>query len=509
MKIATLFAHFFLFVFPITAQITFQKVVGGLHEGCASAVQQSSDGGYIFAGYIGQFPRKNFLMKADSVGDTLWTKTYLDTVYNLTHAMQQTFDGGYILAGSGNLSSNIYLIKTDSNGDTVWTRSFNNISYDAEAYSVCETSDSGYMISGTFLGDIFLIKTNSNGDTLWTKGYGGWLTEYGRSIKQTNDGGYIIAGATESFGAGLTDFYLVKTDMNGNLEWSKTYGDVHYEFAISVQQTTDGGYIIGGYAGSAGINILKTDSAGTMEWSHDYVVGTESIAFSIVQTNDQGYIVTGSCTGTDGYTDVFLLKINDLGFNVWTKIYDEGDYYIPFPDPNSVWQTNDSGYIVTGFKFRFGSDTTGIYFIKTTSDGNSNCNQSNLQTLSNGWNIQENTAATIVSPTNFSVGIPAMVIGHLDSFISLCEPLGINEYSINQGDFFISPNPVSGTCTIHNTHKLQNVQVEIYNLLGEKKYAVKLNNELTTLNGELLAKGIYFVKLQLENGTTIQKLIIE
>ncbi|MCP4631383.1 MAG: T9SS type A sorting domain-containing protein, partial [candidate division Zixibacteria bacterium] len=188
------------------------------------SVQQTTDGGYIIAGETGSYGagnRDSYLIKTDSSGDTLWTQTYGGASHDIAESVQQTTDGGYILGGYtesyGAGNRDFYLIKTDSSGDTLWTRTYGGAAYDY-AESVQQTTDGGYIMTGytSSFGaggaDCYLIKTDSSGDTLWTRTYGGAIYDMAYSVQQTTDGGYIVAGGTNSFGPGSADFYLVKVE---------------------------------------------------------------------------------------------------------------------------------------------------------------------------------------------------------------------------------------------------------------------------------------------------------
>ncbi|MCH7760731.1 T9SS type A sorting domain-containing protein, partial [candidate division TA06 bacterium] len=190
-----------------------------------------SDWGYIIAGDTRSFGAGGwdfYIIKTDSLGDTLWTRTYGDTNHEASTFVQETSDGGYIVAGYtssfGAGNGDVYLIKTDSLGDTLWTRTFGGTAND-EGWSVQQTvQDGGYIIAGgtTSFGaggkDLYLLKTDSLAATLWARTYGGTEEDHGWSVQQTvPDGGYIIAGTTRSFGAGGSDVYLIKTDGNGQV----------------------------------------------------------------------------------------------------------------------------------------------------------------------------------------------------------------------------------------------------------------------------------------------------
>jgi len=248
------------------------------------SVQQTTDGGYIITGYypndFGGGFGDVYLIKTDSIGDTLWTKGYGggQLMPDYGYSVQQTADGGYIITGytsSLGGGKDVYLIKTNFDGDTVWTKTYGGTSEDI-GYSVQQTADGGYIITGCFnclgtfgTGGVYLVKTNANGDTLWTKTYGGTSIDLGRYVQQTTDGGYIITGYTESFGTGIRDVYLIKTDASGNILWTRTFGGTKYAESNSVQQTADGGYILTGHTdnfgtGSLNVYLIKTDANGNI-----------------------------------------------------------------------------------------------------------------------------------------------------------------------------------------------------------------------------------------------------
>jgi hypothetical protein len=193
------------------------------------------------------------------------------------------------------------------------------------AYSVQQTSDGGYIVAGQTYSfgagnyDVFLVKTDANGDVQWAKTYGGTSSEQAFSVQQTSDGGYIVAAYTTSFGAGNNDFFFIKTDANGNVQWAKTYGGTNEDWASSVQQTSDGEYIVAGYtasfgAGSYDIFLIKADASGNVQWAKTYGGTSYDYATSVQQTSDGGYIVAGQTYSFGaGGGDFFLIKTDENG----------------------------------------------------------------------------------------------------------------------------------------------------------------------------------------------------
>ena len=310
------------------------RTYGGASRDFGNSVVQADDGGYFVAGYTESFGAGGadvYLIKTAATGDTLWTRTYGGAGEDHGYSVVKTDDGGYAVAGytasSGAGGADIYLIKTDASGDALWTRTYGGASSDW-GYSIIQTDDGGYVVAGGVMspfgvgglyGAVYLIKTDASGDTLWTRTFGGTGSEFGTSVVQTNDGGYVVAGWTESFGAGDVDVYLIKTDASGDTLWTRTFGGTDREWVYSVVQTNDGGYVLAGSTASFGaggydLYLIKTDASGDTLWTRTYGgTGTEW-GYSVVQTNDGGYIVAGS-TGSSGAgdSDVYLLKLDAEG----------------------------------------------------------------------------------------------------------------------------------------------------------------------------------------------------
>jgi hypothetical protein len=360
---------------------TFSKTYGGSDYQQANSVIQTSDGGYALAGWTSSYGTGyyNFwLVKTDSQGNQQWTQAYGSAGDSEASLVVQTSDGGYALAGFTNSTGNgvysFWLVKTDSKGSMQWSKAYGG-SGDSEAYVMIQTSDGGYLLAGytttpgTGGRQILLVKTDSNGNMIWNQTYGGPGDNVANSVIQTSDGGYAIAGSTDSAGAGGNDYYLVKVNANGIMEWSQTYGGLGDDYAYSVVQSSDGGYTLAGYSYSYsdGYNnfwLVKTDSNGNMLWSQTYDGGADSEASSLVRTSDGGYAVAGNIQSSSGEA-IWLVKTDASGDAQWTQTYtSSGDNYA-----TSLIQTSDGGYAVAGYTDASGAGSTNFYLIKTTSTG--------------------------------------------------------------------------------------------------------------------------------------------
>jgi hypothetical protein len=371
----------------LTAQITFQRTYGGADNDLASWVQQTSDDGYVIAGWTGSYGAGGgdaYLIKTNGLGDTQWTRTYGGADYDDFYSVEQTADGGYILAGEtwsfGADDPDIYLVKTDANGDTLWTRTFGGAGDEDYAYQVQQTADSGYVLAGYSYSDsagrgssvVCLIRTDAGGDTLWTRTFGGTDAVRGYSLQQTTDGGYIIAGEKTPLGIGWSDVWLIKTDANGDTLWTRTFGGDSSDEAEDVRQTADGGYIIAGDtrsygAGAGDLYLIRTDPKGDMLWSSAYGGASLDFGSSALQVDDGTYAIVGvTASFGAGGRDFYLIKTDADGDTLWTRTFGGASWEYA----SSFQRTTDGGYVIAGHTASFGAGGHDIYLIKTDSLGN-------------------------------------------------------------------------------------------------------------------------------------------
>lgn len=330
------------------------KYYGSSAHHVGNFVQQTSDSGYIIAGGITHFNNdvNAYLIKTDINGNLLWERSIGGASYDEGNCVRETTDGGYIIAGytrSYGNNSQIYLIKTDTNGLTEWIKTYGDDDWD-EARSIQVTSEGefiivGYKVVATSPGgadsEVYLLKTDSDGDTLWTKLYGyrtGFYRDEGWSVQQTTDGGFIIAAETWYPGGSswLIDAYLIKTAANGDTTWTRAYNIPGNNWSVprSVWQTLDGGYIIAGYSSIPPLNhevlLIKINADGDTVWTKNLGKNLGSFPYdegwSVQQTTDGGYIVTGfSWNYPISDSDVYIIRLAPNP----TQIENEVDNQLP------------------------------------------------------------------------------------------------------------------------------------------------------------------------------------
>ncbi|MDX2360851.1 MAG: T9SS type A sorting domain-containing protein [Crocinitomicaceae bacterium] len=401
MKVFLLSTSFIFICLVSAAQPTIEwaESLGGSLDDWAYAIEETSDNGYIVAGYSesndGDLNSNNggsdaWVIKLNNLGGIVWETSLGGSLNDLLEDIHQTSDGGYITAGyshssDGDVSSNaggsdLWVVKLSSLGVIEWENTYGG-SADDLASEIKQTADGGYMvigISGSTDGDVsgnlgandyWIVKLDITGVVQWEKSLGGSLGDEAYSFQQSSDGGYIITGYSSSNDGdvtasnGLGDYWTVKIDSIGNIQWETSLGGSAEDWAESVQQTNDGGYILAGYAestdgdvsGNLGLStywIAKLSSIGTLEWEKSLGGAANDWAFSIQQTNDGGYSVAGVSESVDGDVssniggnDFWLAKINDVGNMEWEKSLGGTSIDWAF----SHQQTSDGGWIIAGF----------------------------------------------------------------------------------------------------------------------------------------------------------------
>jgi hypothetical protein len=354
--------------------LEWSKTFGGVNDDGGRSIQHAKDGGYIICGYTHSYGagfEDIYLIKTDSYGNTTWIQAYGGPKDDSGAQAEPTLDGGYIIVGEtqsfGSGTSDIWLIKTSPNGMKSWDSTLGGM-IPEWGKSVQQTKDGGYIITGivTIAGpEIWLIKTDPLGNQLWYSTFNGESDEAVSSVLQTADGGYIIVSDKRSFKTGV-DIWLIKTDSNGNKIWERTFGGNDYDYAHSVQQTADGGYIISGETksygtGNADVWLVKTDSAGYKVWDQTFGGEQRDSGLSVQQITDGGYIISGETESYGaGNSDVWLIITDSDGNKVWDQTFggEQRDSGL------SVKQTPDGGYIVIGETESYGAGGTDVWLLK-------------------------------------------------------------------------------------------------------------------------------------------------
>ena len=295
-----------------------------------NSLEMTADGGYAIAGEWNAGPNLTAdacLIKLNAAGDTIWSKTYGGSQDEYFFRMRNTSDNGFILCGGtasfGWGDYDMYIVKTDSVGDTLWTRTFGGVEYDA-AYSMWELSSGGYVVCGgigypTGESDMYVVKLNDEGNLCWLNFYDNDVFDLAIDIRETSDNGLIIAGITGTPEDNTWDYYFVRTDSVGNIIWQRVYGGPDFDAPLDVIETEDGGFVIGGSSitsamSSMNLRLFRIDASGDSIWSLSTGSGGYDFCNSFIQCADGGYAAAGysdSFTGTD--YNGWLVKLTSEG----------------------------------------------------------------------------------------------------------------------------------------------------------------------------------------------------
>jgi hypothetical protein len=322
---------FWLVKTDASGKAQWNKTYGGTGDDEAFALVQTADGGYALAGGTSSSGGGDYdfwLVKTDASGTMQWNQTYGGQFFEEAEALVQTSDGGYALAGDAQSFSghdDFWLVKTDASGNMMWNQTYGDANKNSESvWALVQTGDGGYALAGRTgsLGsgfyDCWLVKTDASGSAQWNQTYGGTGTDEPWALVRTIDGGYAIAGFTSSFGAGVIDAWLVKTDASGNTQWNHTYGGTNDDYAFAMVQTSDGGYALAGETWSFSTNahswLVKTDASGTMQWNQTYGGTNDDWAMALIQASDDGYALAGRTHSFGaGQEDFWLVKTDSSG----------------------------------------------------------------------------------------------------------------------------------------------------------------------------------------------------
>lgn len=448
------------------------------NDECTS-ILQTADGGYILGGWTGSFGAGGidmWVVRTDANGDGLWSRTFGGTEEDACYGIALAADGGCLLAGDarsfGSGTYDYWLVKAGESGDSLWSRIFDGGGLD-RCTSIERTPDNGYLLGGssTSFGagntDFWLVKTNATGEAQISHTFGGHEYDECYSIQQTSDGGCVLAGYTESFGAGITDFWLVKTNANGDSLWSRTFGGTSTDVCLSVEQTSGGGYILAGYtfsfgAGGADFWLVKTDANGNQLWSRTFGGSGDDRCYSVLQAADGGYLLSGYTESFGaGGMDFWLVRTDANGTELWNRTFGgSGDDLC-----HTVIRTTDGGYMLAGYTMSSGAGARDFWMVRT-------------------------------GPEPSDVGV--------EQFTPMPSSLSLSAY----------PNPFNPSATISfSLSKESGITLSVFDLTGrcvttlaEGRWPAGKHSVL--FDGSGLPSGIYFARLEAGGAVRTQKMVL-
>jgi uncharacterized delta-60 repeat protein len=469
-----------------------------------------------------------------------WQKAYGGSVTDQAYTTQPTPDGGYIVAGTtistdGDVTGyhgqyDAWVVKISSTGSLQWQKALGGTAYDV-ARSIQSTPDGGYIIAGYTLStdgdvtgnhgneDAWVVKISNSGSLQWQKTLGGTSGDFAESIQPTPDGGYIMAGWTESNDGDVTgnhggyDAWVVKLNSTGSLQWQKALGGTYSEDATSIQLTPDGGYIVAGMAcstdgdvtgnhGGGDVWVVKLSSTGSLQWQKALGGSAEDRPSSIQPTLDGGYIVAGFTTSTDGYVtgnhgshDAWVVKLSNTGSMQWQKALGGTDW----DEATSIQPTPDGGYIMAGSTLSTNGDVTGnhgsndAWVVKLSSTGSLQWQKAlggtgdewvySIQTTSDGrYILAGNTGST-----------DGDVTGNHGNYDYWVVKLGaeLSTTGFVKEAIVVYPNPAKSLLTVQNNHQTPFEKIVITDLMG--KIVLTQTAPTSQVNVAALANGLYIV----------------
>lgn len=362
------------------AQPSFQRTYGGPQEDEAFDIHELTDG-YILGGRTESYGAGDadlYVIRTDRLGDTLWTRTYGGPQDENGSAIQVTLDGFLLMGHTGSFgagSYDLWLLKMNAFGDTQWSRLYGGAQREEHGWLLrLESGELVFSATTQSYGagddDMWVVKTDAGGNQLWAKTYGGTGHDYARGLLMTSDGGFLLCGSTESYGAGQSDFWALKLDASGDTQWTRTYGGPMEDHGWGGREVADGymltGMTMSSGAGSFDLWLIKTDASGNMLWSKTYGGQYYELGCTGNVCSDGNYILCGTCDYTGADAAVWLIKINPAGEILWDHKYGGSQVDNGF----FAQQTSDGGFCIAGGTWSFGAGEQDAYLIKTDSAGN-------------------------------------------------------------------------------------------------------------------------------------------
>ncbi len=490
-----------------------------------------------------------------------WQRSLGGTANDFAGSIQQTSDGGFITVGSTNSldgdvfgnhgGTDCWVVKLDTTGNLEWQKALGGSQWDV-AVSVEQTADSGFIVLGTSysndgdvsanhgFGDFWVAKLNPSGDLQWQRAYGGSGYEEAHCIQQTDDGGYVMAGTTDSNDGdvsgvhGSSDYWIVKLDPLGDVQWQKCLGGSSHDVASSVQQTGDGDYFLSGRTfsndgdvsgshGSFDFWVVKLDGAGDLQWQRALGGSGDDEAFSAEHTSDGGYIVAGrttsnngDITGYHGNYDGWVVKLDGAGNLLWQRAIGGSDS----DEARCVRQTTDDGYVIAAHTISYDGDVSwqhgagDVWVVKLDTDGNIEG-----QRAFGGSNVEFGVSAqgtvdggyVVAGYTGSNDGDVILNNGAQDFWVvSLGNDfMGLDEPATHPAMFEAFPNPSDGMVRIVHDGSRSSLHLIITNASGCRVFGKTLDEEAFALDLSDQPQGLYLITVFSSDGASSRRLVLE
>lgn len=464
----------------------------------------------------------SLMINAQTPPDTVWTMKYGGNDQEEAYAVEPTMDGGFIMASNtktfGSGLWDAWLIKTDAVGNLEWSETYGGSGID-NIYDVKQTPDGGYIVAGRTDQDgssysmVWLIRTDAMGDTLWTKTFGeNDKAELANSVEITNDGGFIIAGMkeVEPYDDPHEEFWLIKTDSDGNLLWSRTHGGAGYDAAFSVKQSSDLGFIIIGTTevplSLEDIRLVKTNQDGMLEWEKTYGGLFNDAGLDVIQTQDGGYMLTGKIQSAvwDPF-DMWVIKTDEDGNQIWDNLFggsamDMG--YALTADP-------ESGYLLAGITTTPGTGNANGWLVKIDEDGNEEWTKPIGPS-----DMDRFRDIAITADGDIILAGDAGTFDNTDAWLVKVDyTVGIFENSTDRYDLHVFPNPVVNQFNVYFSSPEQNmVSLKLYNLQGKAHRSLHhgfvSGKKQVSLSADGLPDGAYILLLKTDGRIVASRKIV-
>jgi hypothetical protein len=305
-----------------TGMLLWEQNLGTPADEFGTDVQETGDGGFIVTGWCWSPVNSTdvYLVRTDGAGQKLWEHRYGGSGSDYGHAVLALEDGGFAIAGStasSGPSEDVSLIRVGEDGVRLWEKTIGGAGDDA-GFGLLAVDDGNFVIAGSTGSfgssrDIFLVYTGSDGTPLWQQQYGGPGIQEGRAVARTGDGGFLIAGGTDPASSGEWDTYVVRTDSLGRLRWEQRMGRGGSEYGSAVAVTDDNGFYVAGRTGSSGlstdISLIRAGSLGTPLWEQTFGGARYDTASAIQVTADGGVVIAGTTDSFGRGDDVYLIRL--------------------------------------------------------------------------------------------------------------------------------------------------------------------------------------------------------